>query len=437
MNKYLSMAVCFIVLGGTMPNSAQGQTDATNVWFSNGPSGLLIVPTVVINPSFPDTLFAGSLGGSVSRSLNRGSTWTTVGGSIADSVLVLGMARSNTAIIYAGTLNRGVYKTTDHGVTWAATGLTGVQVEAVSVDPNNANRVYAGTRDSLMKSTNGGTNWIRANLDSVKVTTIAMDPLMPDTVYVGTSTNGMYRSRDDGATWVKSFGGLTSNRISEIDVHPTRSDTLYVATADGGIFRSVNGGDSFAASNNGLTKTNLTSLQISPSEPNVIYVGSSTGQVFKSTDHANNWLDISRNLSYGVPISAIAVAPDSSNVVYLGTGPLLNLGVQRLKQTGLSSITSVATGTAPEGILAGDFNADGVTDLVVANGGEDDISVYLTSSAGSVLTRNDFRTGSGPVMIAAGDLDGDRDLDLVVANQVKRTLSLLTNDSTGVFSPPK
>ncbi|MBT3604540.1 MAG: hypothetical protein HN521_15900 [Candidatus Latescibacteria bacterium] len=436
MKNYLYILGCLVAFLLGAPLSAYGQTDTTNAWFSNGPPGLLIVTSVEINPNFPDTIFAGSLGGTVARSVNRGSSWTTVGSSIADSVLALRIAPSSTAVIYAGTLNRGVYKSTDHGVTWAATGLTGVQVSAVAVDPKNVNRVYAGTRDSLMKSTDGGTNWVKANLDSVNVTTIVMNPHRPDTVFVGTDGRGLLRSFNDGATWSILSNGLSNARIAELAVHPTQAETLYVATSDAGAFRSTNGGDSWDASNNGLTDQALVSLRISPSAPNVIYVGSTTGKVFKSTDNAGIWSDITRNLTFGVPISALSVAPDSSNVVYVGTGPLSNLGVQRLKQTGLGTITSFATGIAPEAIVAGDFNGDAVTDLVVANGGENDLSVFLTSSFGSVLTRNDFRVGSGPVMVRAGDLDGDGDLDLVAANHIKRTLSVLFNDSTGGFASP-
>lgn len=427
---------CLVGLMFLMPASVFGQTDTTNVWFSNGPTGLLIVPAVVINPNFPDTIFAGSLGGTVARSVNRGSSWTTVGASIADSILALAIARSNTAVIYAGTLNRGVYKSTDHGVTWAATGLTGVQVSAVAIDPNDVNKVYAGTRDSLVKTSNGGTSWSKANLDSVNVSAIAMDPLMPDTVYVGTTGRGLYRSFNDGSSWSGVNTGLTTNNVAEIDVHPTQSDTLYLATTSG-VFKSTNGGNSWQSANNGVTAQNLISLQIAPSEPNVIYIGSATGQVFKSTDHAGIWSDISRNLNYGIPISALAIAPDSSNVVYVGTGPLSNLGVQRLKQTGLGGITTITTGLSPEMVVTGDLNRDGVTDMVVANGGENDLSVFLTSSLGSVLTRRDFIVGSGPVMVRAGDMDGDGDLDLVAANHVKRTVSVLLNDSTGVFGSPR
>lgn len=433
-NHFYILSCLLGVLFAPLP--AYGQTDTTNVWFSNGPSGLLIVTSVEINPDFPDTIFAGAIGGTVVRSVNRGSSWATVGSSIADSVTSLHIAPSNTATIYAGTLNRGVYKSTDHGVTWAATGLTGVHVSAVAVDPKNVNRVYAGTRDSLMKSTDGGTNWVKANLDSVNVTSIAMNPHRPDTVFVGTDGRGLQRSFNDGATWSILSNGLSNARIAQLAVHPTQAETLYVATLDAGAFRSTNGGDSWDASNNGLTDRDLASLDIAPSAPNVIYVGSRTGKVFKSTDNAGIWSDISRNLSFGVPITALAVAPDSSNVVYAGTGPLLNLSVQRLKQTGLGTITSFATGTAPEALISGDFNGDSVTDLVVANGGENDLSVFLTSSLGSVLTRNDFRVGSGPVVIRAGDLDGDGDLDLVAANHTKRTLSVLFNDSTGVFTSP-
>ena len=111
------------------------------------------------------------------------------------------------------------------------------------------------------------------------------------------------------------------------------------------------------------------------------------------------------------------------------------LAIDPIDGWGQTGITSVKTGNGPEGLTTADFNRDGVTDLVVANAGDGNLSVFLTGSRGAVLARTDFRVGSGPVATQAADLDGDKDLDLVAANQAKRTVSILFNDSRGVFGP--
>jgi hypothetical protein len=53
----------------------------------------------------------------------------------------------NSNIVYAGTWNRGVFKSSDSGATWneANSGLTTLSVGTLVSDPNNANRLYAGT----------------------------------------------------------------------------------------------------------------------------------------------------------------------------------------------------------------------------------------------------------------------------------------------------
>ncbi|MCZ6635257.1 MAG: FG-GAP-like repeat-containing protein [bacterium] len=412
-----------------------GQSDTTNVWFSNGPSGLHDVRTLVVHPQFTDTLYAGTLPGTIFRSLNRGNTWTEVGAtSVADSVLALVIAPSDSSVIYAGTLNRGVYKSTDFGTTWSATGFTGRQVNALVVDPLDADKVYAGTPDSLFKTTNGGTAWSFAGLDSVLITSLAIQPQTSDTIYVGTDGDGLYRTLDDGTVWTQINGGL-SMRVSALAVHPTQTDTVYAGTFDVSVSRSVDAGASWSASNNGLTASSVTSLAISLTDPNILYAGTSTGQVFKSADNAGIWLDITRNLSAGGSVSTVVVHPDSSNVIYVGVSALSS-GVQRLKQVGLGAVSVLAAGVHPEAVAMADLNGDGAIDVIVANSGENDLSVYLNSSQGAVFTRNDFRVGSGPIATRVGDLDGDGDVDLATANAIKQTLSVLFNDSTGVFASP-
>lgn len=90
--------------------------------------------------------------------------------------------------------------------------------------------------------------------------------------------------------------------------------------------------------------------------------------------------------------------------------------------------------SAPFGIAIGDLDGDGKPDVVAANEGGGNVSVLRnTSTVGSVsfAAKVDFTAGNGSVNVAIADLDGDGRLDLVVVNQTAGTISILRNTSTG------
>src|SRR5262249_61687508 len=71
-----------------------------------------------------------------------------------------------------------------------------------------------------------------------------------------------------------------------------------------------------------------------------------------------------------------------------------------------------AAGSNPSGIVAGDFNGDGRTDLVVANVNSNDVSVLLGNGDGTFLPSVQYVAGSFPYAIVAGDFNGDGRTDL-------------------------
>jgi len=106
----------------------------------------------------------------------------------------------------------------------------------------------------------------------------------------------------------------------------------------------------------------------------------------------------------------------------------LNLGAGNL-----SSPKQFEAGPASQGISAGDFNADRILDLAVANpGGFDsgDVSILLGFGDGTFGRPVRFATGLQPPALAVGDFNGDSRPDLVTANYASRDLSVLLNLST-------
>jgi hypothetical protein len=79
-------------------------------------------------------------------------------------------------------------------------------------------------------------------------------------------------------------------------------------------------------------------------------------------------------------------------------------------------------------VNVGDFNHDGIIDLVVTNFGGSTVSVLLGNGDGTFQAPLAYNVGSQPVSTAVGDFNGDSYDDLAVSNHGSSTISVLIND---------
>lgn len=94
---------------------------------------------------------------------------------------------------------------------------------------------------------------------------------------------------------------------------------------------------------------------------------------------------------------------------------------------------SYPVGDEPAAIAAGDLNSDGYMDLVVANGGSDDVSVLLGRGDGTLEPEWPYGVGSEPSALAIADFNGDGNADLAVANAGGNSVSILLGQGDGRF----
>lgn len=125
-------------------------------------------------------------------------------------------------------------------------------------------------------------------------------------------------------------------------------------------------------------------------------------------------------------VSLGSSAIQNNLTVFLGAGNGSFRKTQELSSNGLTAVS----------LVPGDFNQDGIVDLVTANFGSDTVSLLLGTGAGTLQTPQTFRVGSQPNAIAAADFNKDGRLDLVTANsgQNANTLSILLGEVGGFGS---
>jgi hypothetical protein len=94
-----------------------------------------------------------------------------------------------------------------------------------------------------------------------------------------------------------------------------------------------------------------------------------------------------------------------------------------------------AVGERPEGVTAGDFNNDGLTDIATTTDTPDKVEILLGDGMGGFVAGPVvfLPASSSPGELVAGDLDGDTDTDLAVALKDFSTVIVLVN-SGGVFT---
>ncbi|HQO33556.1 MAG TPA: VCBS repeat-containing protein, partial [bacterium] len=93
------------------------------------------------------------------------------------------------------------------------------------------------------------------------------------------------------------------------------------------------------------------------------------------------------------------------------------------------------TGDVPYDLEAGDFNEDGIPDLVTADLYGNSLSLFLGLGTGAFRPAGAILTDTGPASIAVADMNRDGHLDLVVVHSYGQTLRTFLGDGHGRFSP--
>jgi FG-GAP-like repeat/Bacterial Ig-like domain (group 3) len=94
----------------------------------------------------------------------------------------------------------------------------------------------------------------------------------------------------------------------------------------------------------------------------------------------------------------------------------------------------VAASTSASRLLAvGDFNRDGIQDLVATNSGLNQVAVILGNGDGTFNAPAYYSTAAGPWNVVVGDINNDGFLDLAVASDGGASATILQGNGDGTF----
>ncbi|MFZ1011000.1 MAG: FG-GAP-like repeat-containing protein [Candidatus Sulfotelmatobacter sp.] len=140
----------------------------------------------------------------------------------------------------------------------------------------------------------------------------------------------------------------------------------------------------------------------------------------------------------GIAVSDFNNDGNSDLVVTNSTDPAGTVSVLFGQGNGsFAAQVAYVAGSTPVSVAVGDFNGDGVTDLVVANNNSNAnvVSVLLGNSNGTFQAKTSVPVGNTPVSVAVADFDNDLKLDIVVADQQGNTVSVVLGNGDGSFKP--
>ena len=247
--------------------------------------------------------------------------------------------------VWAGTEPGAVFRSDDRGETfslvrglwdhpqrpeWGA-GFGGQAFHTVLPHPTDPQSVTAAiSTGGVYRTTNGGDAWeprnkgIRADFLPEDqrypefgqcVHKVARHPSAPERLYAQ-NHGGVYRSDDEGGSWLSIADGLPADFGFPVMVHPHDPDTIYVfplAGAEGRfppegkarVWRSSNAGESWeplgGSSAGGLPDAFFIGVMrdgmcTDNHDPAGLYFGARNGSVWASNDEGESWREIAKNL---------------------------------------------------------------------------------------------------------------------------------------------
>ncbi|MBK8500838.1 MAG: hypothetical protein IPL46_00760 [Saprospiraceae bacterium] len=220
------------------------------------------------------------------------------------------------------------------------------------------NRDMSEYTGGIVMSENGGTTWIPVSQDigEAAVTSILMDPdseVNSRTLYVCGFGRGVFKSVDDGHSWVEKNQGIEGSQPATFQITLRADDELFLIVSrksedgsigtdlDGALYRSSDHAETWVKQQLPEGVNGPTSLLVDPDNPNRLFLSAwgrygdtefspnQGGGIYLSEDDGNHWTPI---LTHDQHIYELTVDP--RNGIFYAAG--FNASAYRSEDNGLT-----------------------------------------------------------------------------------------------------
>jgi photosystem II stability/assembly factor-like uncharacterized protein len=255
-------------------------------------------------------------------------------------------------------------------------GPFGAVVRALVVDPHDSRVLYAGMVgggrfNGIYKSLDGGQSWkaIRNSPADREIMALAISYHDSSLIYAGTD-RGLFVSTDQGTSWRLDNERLSESEVRCVSLSPqdrklcicgrgkesmgvsvSAATVIRVGVQPEGILEGGGTGDLYVSTDGGNTWTsalipNVNAIAISPQDSSIIYLGTSDEGVFKRARGAKGWLRTSALEARNV--FSLSVSPQDAQHVLVGTNRGLYMSLngggawQKIEEVGDVEVSTVA-----------------------------------------------------------------------------------------------
>lgn len=288
----------WLIQGKDVSQTREGSLE----WVSLGPDNYGTLTRGIVydkNDATGNTVYIGTMGGGVFKTVNGGITWKTIGNKnmmvstmaqAADGSIYIGTGENRSAFNYNGlsTLNyeqsfvgNGIYKLSGDNIT-AVAGTEGwAFINEIAIHGNN---IYAATNEGLKISTDNGTTW--TNLIEGVAYSVEINP---NGVVFALVDNDIHMSTDNGFVVITNDEKLPSGETYKIiAASPSDANFIYVAylTASygtGTIYVTTDGGNSWVVAHEATNMYDIFgtrglidhAMTVYPTDPRRVLIGGS------------------------------------------------------------------------------------------------------------------------------------------------------------------
>jgi hypothetical protein len=127
--------------------------------------------------------------------------------------------------------------------TWTHLGWNTPRISGITIDPNNANRIFLAGGNGVIRSLDAGKTWkVVTDWRVTEVQDVDMHALNPNQVWCA-SAYGIWGTTDGGETWTEMNTGIATGMTytQTVEADRTTKDRVFAGTW-GGLYSSTNGG---------------------------------------------------------------------------------------------------------------------------------------------------------------------------------------------------